>query len=153
MLNSLKFCDFTKSNATKEYKDILLQDCQKKEHQQFILAFTIYHESYGLSLILKEAIACTIANRIKNSNHANKTIDSICLDENFYQKLKNKLPGTTITNPEFAICSRLAGKVLRGILKDTTFGSTFYHHEDEFPELAEGKGYQTQIKQYLFYKI
>ncbi|MDR1691223.1 MAG: cell wall hydrolase [Rickettsiales bacterium] len=153
MQNELLYCDFTSPKTLQTYTNILQKQQDKFDYQQYLIALVLYKESRGLPLKLKMAFAATIQNRIKRENYRNKTIYSIVTDENFYPNVCKKFSNCNMTNPEFALCSRLAGRVLRGSFDAPIYDATFFHHEKEFPALAHAKGHIAQINEYLFYRI
>ena len=129
------------------------------------LARTIFGEAGGKSIILKEAIANVVLNRVafakkrKNYWWGNNVIQ-VCQkpyqfpcwnrsDPNF-----NKLQRATAANDlEFSECLTISYHALRGELPDHVHGSTHYHLENTHPYWARHETPMAIIEGHHFYKL
>lgn len=117
------------------------------------LARIIFAETKGNSLPVKEAFAVMIQNR---KQKLGLSFETIAGDEKLFGSLNrnsklNKDFYVDVNNLEFAICLRLAKRIVAENLSDTIFGAVRFHHDDENPAWAVAEGYICQLNNLLFY--
>lgn len=131
------------------------QHIQKdKVGAQYFVAITLYHEGYGYNLKELEAIGSVVKNRFDFyiNIKQKKTWEQVCSDSTIFKFWASDdcIESPIITDPLFAMCSRVAGRVIAGILKDTTNGALRYHHSTDMPHWARGKT-GLEIGDFIFY--
>lgn len=129
-----------------------------------LMARTIWGEARGETLTGKEAVANVILNRHTLSQRRGKmwwgnTIPDICLKSyqfSCWNKLDpnyNKMTAIDESDPQFAICQRIAARALNGVLPDHTFGADHYHTVSILPSWAEGRVSTATIGHHVFYQL
>ena len=145
-------------------KNILPNDESSRAKAQDILARTIWGEARGETLTGKEAVANVILNRQKLAQRRGKmwwgnNIIEICQkplqfscwnesDPNY-----KKIIAVDESDPQFAICQRIARRALNGVLPDHTFGADHYHEASIHPTWAESRVPTTTIGHHVFYQL
>ncbi len=115
----------------------------KNARSQYVIALTLYHEGYGYGLKELEALASVIKNRFdyyKNIK-VKKTWEEVCMDTDIFSfwKTNDCAEQPIITDKFFAMCSRIAGRTISGILKDKTNEAMRFHHDLDLPKWSERK--------------
>lgn len=139
-------------------------DADTKAARIDIMARTIWGEARGESLAGKEAVANVILNRLKRAQQRGSfwwgnSIEEICKkpyqfscwnanDPNFA-----KIQNVDDSDPQFAICQRIARRALNGVLSDNTFGADHYHSTAILPKWALEKIPVATIGHHVFYKL
>lgn len=127
-----------------------------------ILARTIWGEARGETLAGKEAVANVILNRAKKAQLSGHywwgdTIEEVCLkpyqfscwnenDVNY-----RRVIAVDASDPNFAICQRIARRAVNGLLEDNVFGADHYHAIGIHPAWAEGRVPVAEIGGHIFY--
>ncbi len=139
--------------AQKVYAAKIQKEINRNTRTQYIMAQTIYGETRGERLRVKEAIAAVIMNR--HTKNPNQKIEAICMDKEIFECWKYKakqLQRVMATDPEFQTCSRVAGRALKGLLDDLTHGAIRHHKNDTFPLWTHHMGLIIQIDPFFFYQ-
>ncbi len=118
------------------------------------IARVVYAETGGASLPVVEALTSMISNMHKKSE---RDWDDIISDETIFNVLdkshpRNQLLAVPVDNRGFQMCLRVAMRMMRGGLDDTTHGAVMFHHDDEMPGWAMARGYIADIDGLLFYR-
>ena len=122
-----------------------------------ILAKTLYGEARGEGISGLEAVANVILNRVKHPCWWGKNIREVCLKPmqfscwNIDDPNRKKLMADLSDDPIFDVCRRIAVRAIRGLLKDTTKGSTHYHALKSHPKWANALVPNAQIGNHIFY--
>ena len=122
-----------------------------------IMAKTLYGEARGEGISGLEAVANVIINRVKHPCWWGKNIREVCLKPmqfscwNIDDPNRKKLMADLSDDPIFDVCRRIAVRAIRGLLKDTTKGSTHYHTLKSYPKWANALVPNTQIGNHIFY--
>lgn len=117
------------------------------------IARVIYAQTGATSLPLVEAMASMIANIATRSG---RDIDDIISDADIFDCVNPKSPRHELlqidaANRGFQMCLRVAGRMLRGGLRDACNGATRFHPANEMPEWATARGYIADVDGFLFY--
>lgn len=127
------------------------------------LARTIWGEARGESVRGMEAVACVILNRAAISKRRRNywwgnDVTSVCLKPfqfscwNEGDPNREKLLAVTESDPQFAICLRIAKRALGGALPDITNGATHYHAKGCSPSWAREMQPCAEVGRHLFYR-
>lgn len=141
-----------------------VQDTDVKVKAIDILARTIWGEARGENLTGKEAVANVVINRLGITRRRGKmwwgnSIEEICLKPyqfSCWNKLDPNYPKVTKvdqSDPQFAICHRIATRALNGVLPDHTFGADHYHTVSILPNWAESRASTATIGHHVFYRL
>lgn len=141
-----------------------LKDLSETARETDILARTLWGEARSENVAGKEAVANVIMNRLK---HAKKKgsfwwgndLEEICLkpmqfscwnksDVNY-----RRIIAVDSSDPNFAICLRIAWRALNGTLTDNTFGADHYHADYVTPKWSESRVPVAEIGRHLFYRL
>ncbi len=120
----------------------------------YSVARVVYAETSGASLRVVEALMSMIKN---NAHKNNRDISDVISDHDLFRVLcpenvRHDALYIPADNRRFQMCVRVATRMLRGGLADTTHGATVFHHADEMPAWATARGYVADIDGILFYK-
>ncbi len=130
------------------------KDENKNVRPQYVLALALYHEGYGYGLKELEAIASVVRNKFDyyRSIKENKTWEQICMDTDIFSfwETDDCVEQPIITDAFFAMCSRIAGRTISGIFKDSTDGAMRFHHHLDLPIWSYGK-IGVPIGDFIFY--
>ncbi len=145
--------NLTESNSVQQPRLVVLDNPCPDKIALYRIARIIYAETKGNSLPVKEAFASMIQNR---KQKLGLSLEAISDDKNLFGSLNhnskmNQDIFVSLDNPEFAICLRLAKRIVAGNLSDVVFGAVRFHHDDENPAWALAEGYVYQLNDLLFY--
>ena len=117
------------------------------------IARVVYAETDGATLVGVEALTSMIKNI---SEKTGRSIDSVIADYRIFSCLQSDSPrhkslGASASSPSFQMCVRVAQRMLSGVLPDSCFGATCFHHCDCLPQWAVARGYIADISGMLFY--
>ncbi|MHA1549936.1 MAG: cell wall hydrolase [Alphaproteobacteria bacterium] len=122
---------------------------------QYVFARALYATAKESSLISLEALASVVMNRYSffRKDGRGKTIEQICLNPDLFPCWKEEIPcaSPTLTDEVFRMCSRIAGRAMRGLLEDKTNEALRFHHSKDFPDWAHKAGFDIQIGDFIFY--
>ena len=122
-----------------------------------IFAKTLYGEARGEGLRGIEAVANVVINRVKHPCWWGKSIREVCLKPhqfscwNVDDPNREKLQADLSCDPIFDVCRRVAVRAIKGLLPDSTRGSTHYHTLAVHPRWAAALVPNAQIGNHLFY--
>ncbi|MHA1541326.1 MAG: hypothetical protein ACTSXL_03880 [Alphaproteobacteria bacterium] len=126
----------------------------KNARPQYVVALTLYHEGYGYGLKELESLASVIKNRFDYYQNIKikKTWEEVCMDTEIFSfwKTDDCIEQPIITDQFFAMCSRIAGRVVSNLLADRTDGAMRFHHNLDLPKWAE-KRVGLPIGNFVFY--
>ncbi|MDF1749949.1 MAG: cell wall hydrolase [Alphaproteobacteria bacterium] len=140
-------------------------DMEAEEAAIDILARTLWGEARSASVRVKEAIAAVVLNRVRLAKERfgkdwwGTTVVEACLASGQFPcwrlspSFRTQLMQVPDTDPDFAICRRIAARAVRGALVDPTFGATHYRRLKEQPLWAERRRPKARIGSYRFYQI
>lgn len=117
------------------------------------LARIVFAETQGASLQIAEAMASMIYNiHIKYD----KSFEDISNDKNIFDVLDKKSKrhqymNVDVNNRRFLMCLRVIKTMMHGVLPDSVFGATKFHHADIIPQWAIARGYIAEYEDILFY--
>lgn len=139
-------------------------DPDTKAKEIDIMARTLWGEARGETLTGKEAVANVILNRLKLSRRRGKmwwgnSIEEICLKPSQFSCWNKgdpnypKLSTIDQSDPQFAICQRVATRAVNGMLPDHVFGADHYHTTSILPHWAESRASLVTIGHHVFYQL
>ncbi len=107
----------------------------------------------GGSLAAVEALTSMIRNICVRDM---RDLSDIISDKNLFECLSDDSPRNEYMRVDanhrgFAMCLRVAGRMINGGLADECFGATRFHYADDIPGWAMSLGYIAQIDNILFY--
>ncbi len=111
-----------------------------------IFAQTLYVNTQGLPLKIKDALASCLLNQLKNSSNI---VEKIA----YLKQISKNLTTIYTNNEEFSICLRIAELALKGGLKDSVYKANFFHHQNEIPKSCKGLAPILILEPFYFYKI
>ena len=117
-------------------------------------ARVIYAETFPTTLPAAEALASMIGN-IMLKTHCDLT--DVINDKNIFDSLNADSPRNKYINADIKnnralqMCVRVVMRMAHGMLPDSCFGATRFHHADEMPDWATSRGYIADVDGLLFY--
>lgn len=140
-------------------------DMEAEETAIDILARTLWGEARADSVRIKEAIAAVVLNRVTLAKQRfgkdwwGTTVVEACLASGQFPcwrltpEYRASLMQVPDTDPDLAICRRIAARAVRGALVDPTYGATHYRRPREHPLWAERRKPKVRIGSFKFYQI
>lgn len=142
-------------NSDKEYFKKLELD---------VFAKTLWGESRDEPVVVKEAVASVIMNRVRISEKRGRywwgnSIIEVCQKPyqfdcwNRSSQSYLKMQTVDLDNNKFYCCVDIAIDAIDRVLSDNTKGSTHYHHKSIEPYWSRGEKPKAVIGAYKFYKL